>query len=679
MTKFNYDGTPSVSRERVLEETALNVEEVTQEVTSEQEEIDTLFDEALAVHIFGQEYLKELSDLLNNQIDVPESAPEVRAAVLRQSNIPSGSYIDFALFRQAVETIFDALNLKQQDLIDFTGDPNTDTHTYKIKQRQNIGDDLTLLDLFLAGLIIPGAYIAARIAASQMIGTTDSTGFPIFGPLLGEAIALLFLLGLDSLAVKAELKKSKVNTKINGMSPEEFVDYLDQNPKEIHAVLENSGFKNTTKIEDFKIIKDFCLDYIFRTPTSAYDHWLTYYHVSSAQPFLERMIELSPRYSEKWKYISGENFDVKEFVKQGERALETALSAAPPAGPLRESIRQNLLGMQDAFRSSMFSAVAAIRTGYRNSIAVLLNDFLPFPDNLTLDSGLSIGNEPVGLTINLNKTLICCLLRIFAGFPPETLRLMSKILALGAINLQLNFRNIMGRYIQNLFNTYVLTVIGMVETVRTELLNQIFGVLGEDSEIIDLILACTPAKEILFQVFKQFNLLFDQLKRMLLDVTSTIDFTEESFQLWELNVPLKRTLLFIAELLEALAIELEFGGGVLCATRQSISTDSDDKNKTRILDSDLTKDFVEGFVSKNVPAHEFTPEFKQRYDAGKYLTIKGKKVLLENSENISNNAVNTLVNYCTEELSQERQVAAQTKIKEAIKSYQAKKNESSRN
>lgn len=668
MPNFSYDGTPKINRKRVLEdiENNLPVERESPELT--QEQVDELFDNTVPVAKLGEDILDELVRVINNTIPVPESAGQVRAAIIRRSTIPAGQWIDFNLFHQSVDLIIKASFLKSSDLIDFTGDPNTDTQEYLIKQRQNIGDSLSTVDLFLAGAVIPAAYIASRLVAQQLVGP-----IPVLNNLVGEAIAFLFLLGLDRLAIKAQIEKSKINTTINGMSADAFVDFLADNPSEIHKILKDANIPDTNKIEDFKIIRDFALKYISTHNTSEYDSWLAYYHIANSQSMLERVIEVSPRYSQKWAFAAGDDFNIKEFVRGSSNRLTQAAFSEFRAGnnTLRSAIRNNLIPMKGAYKQSMIQMVAQARSGYRNIITSLMHDYLPFPKSLDVPisiPGLS-GIPQIAITINLNKTLLCCVVRIFSAFSPDTLRLYARILRLGSMGIRLNFQNLMGKYVQTLYNQYVFSVIGMVDAVKNKIINEVFGVFNKDSELIDWILACTPAEEILFQVMKEFNKLFDILKRLLLDVASMVNFSADTFELWAFDTPVQRTLLFISELLESIAIEIENGGGVLCPIRRDQFGSSDKKDRINpIIDKDAATEFVTNFKAKTVPTINFSKEFLEKYNLGKEMIVKGNAVKIEDSSEISDEAINTIINHCTEELDPEKQIAIRDRIKSVLSS-----------
>lgn len=669
---FKYDGKPQITRERILEESERIDNEFQQQKYIEEEEVHNLFVDILSVAVLGKEIQDELKDKINNILPVPESAPHIRAAVKRRSTIPQGSYIDFSLFAQAVDTVLRSRRIKPQSLVDFTGDPNVDTYEYEIKQRQNIDSDLTTVDLFLAGAVLPAAYIASRIIAAQLVGGGGS----FTGAIVAEAIAFLFLLGLDRLAIKAELQKSNLNTTINGMSPGDFVDFLDDNPSEIHKILQESGISDTNKIADFVTIRDFCLEQFSRITTSEYDSWQAYHQVALQNFNLERVLEISPRYSDRWNFVRDEEFSLESYIAQGANSIRNALNRPRP-NTFEERLRSNLLPMRESYKQGILFAAAQARTGYRNIISNLMNDFLPLPTIQVGDESLEglPGLPQIALTINLNKTLLCCVLRIFSAFPPASLRLFAQILRLGAMSFQLNFRTIIGKYINATWNEYVYVVIGMIESVRNEILGSIFDVFRKDSDAIDLILACTPIQEILFQLLQQFNHLTNLLRRLLLDAYAQFDSGSDASTAWELDFPMKRTLLFIAELLDAIAIELEYSGSVLCPTRGvADNAGNGNRNQTdEVIDPDVAPQFVLNFTTDKVPRIQFSQEFLERNNLGRDIVIRDRTYRFENTEDISNEAVLTLVNSCKDELDPEKQVAIQKRIKDVIISLSKQK------
>jgi len=248
---FDFDGRPGINRERILTESEKNIaEEISAEDSSELE-IAQIFESVLDVAIFGQEILNELKDHISNTLDVPKTAPQVRAAIMRvDPTIPEGAHITFSLFTQCIDELLKARRINKKDLIQFVGDPNLDTQNYEILQRRNISDDLTVVDLFLAGAVIPASYVASRMVAMHLVGP-----IPVLAPLIGEAIAFLFLLGLDRLAVKAQLKDSGLTTQVNGMDIDDYVDFLADNPAEIHKVLKDSNYIDSNRIEDCRMIR----------------------------------------------------------------------------------------------------------------------------------------------------------------------------------------------------------------------------------------------------------------------------------------------------------------------------------------------------------------------------------------------------------------------------------------
>ncbi len=675
MYNFDYNGKPTISRERILDESEMILnEELSKEDISE-DSATSVIDEAVNTAVFGQAILDQLNAKIINILPVPESQPNIRAAVLRRSDrIPLGSYIDFSLFAESIDSILKAKKFRSNDLVDFTGDPSTDTHNYNIKQRQTLGDDLSTFDLFMAGLVLPGAYIASRLAAYQLIGP-----LPVLGPLAGEAIAFLFLLGLDRYAIKAEVKRSNVNTKINGMDPEDFVDFLADNPKEIHAILNAANIPDSNKLADYKLIQDYAIKTILAQATSEYDAWLAYYQISYTNHSLERVIEMSPRYSSKYAFIADKQFNINDAIKAGARRTEQ-FTTLRDQYTLRAGLVRNLQPMREAYKQPILRSVLQASTAYRNIISTLLNDFLP--SNLIPDVNLSsadvFGNiqipgtaaplPPFELTINLNKQILCCLINIFGAFPPDFLKFLAKILRLSVYGIHLNFRQLMANYINGVLNEFLNAAIGLIEEVRNELFRQIFSVLNQDNDLIDLILACLPAREILMQIFKQFNALTELLRKLFIDVRNSVDLSGEAGQFWEIPFPFKRTILFIAELLDAIAIELEYGGGVLCYHGRHLPDQNKQKSPRidQIIDPDLASQFILNFKTSKVPIVEFDKEFLERFNLGNELIIKGKKVVFENLPDSSEAALATILSVCGEELGQEQQESIRARIKNII-------------
>lgn len=675
MYNFDYQGTPKITRERILDESEhLLQEEISQEKLSE-DAVNSLFDSVVDTAILGQAILDQLGAKIRNILPVPESEPNVRAAVLRRSdNIPLGSYIDFSLFSLSIDSILKAKKFRSNDLVDFTGDPATDTHNYMIKQRQTLGDSLSTLDLFMAGLVLPGAYIASRMVAYQLIGP-----LPVLGPLAGEAIAFLFLLGLDRYAVKAEIKRSNVTTKINGMDPEDFVDYLADNPKEIHAILKSANIPDSNKLSDYRLIQDYAIKTILSEATSEYDSWLAYYQISYTNHSLERTIEISHRYSDKYKFVANNQFNINDAIKAGARRTEQFTTLGNQY-TLRAGLVRNLQPMREAYKQPILRSMLQASTAYRNIISTLLNDFLPsnlIPDvnlssadifgNITIP-GTAAALPPFELTINLNKQILCCLINIFGAFPVDFLNLLAKILRLSVYGIHLNFRQLMANYINGILNEFTNAALGLIEEVRNEIFRQIFSVLNQDNELIDLILACLPAREILMQIFKQFNALTELLRKLLIDLRNNVDLSGEAGQFWEIPFPFKRTILFIAELLSAIAIELEYGGGVLCYHSRHLPDQNKQKNPRidQLIDPDLASQFILNFKTPKVPVVEFDKDFLERFNVGDSLIIKNKKVFFENLPEASEEALATILSVCGEELGQENQEAIRNRIKNII-------------
>lgn len=669
MYNFDYDGSPKITRQRILDESEVAFQEELSQPSLSEDSVNEIFDTAIDSAILGEAILDQLKAKIVNILPVPESQPTVRAAVLRRSDrIPLGSYIDFSLFAESIDSILKAKKFRSNDLVDFTGDPSTDTLNYNIKQRQTLGDSLSTLDLFMAGVVLPGAYIASRLAAYQLIGP-----LPVLGPLAGEAIAFLFLLGLDRYAVKAEVKRSKINTKINGMDAEDFVDFLADNPKEIHAILRAANIPDSNKLSDYRLIQDYAIKTILSEATSEYDSWLAYYQISYSNHALERIIEMSSRYSSKYAFVANKDFNINDAIKAGARSTEQFTTLGNQY-TLRAGLVRNLQPMREAYKQPLLRSVLQASTAYRNIISTLLNDFLP--SNLIPDINLSTGNINVGvgvlppfeLTINLNKQILCCLINIFGAFPIDFLKFLARMLRLSVYGVHLNFRQIMANYISGVLNEFTNAALGMIEEVRNELFSQIFSVLNQDNELVDLILACLPAREILMQIFKQFNALTELLRKLILDVRNSVDVSGEAGQFWEIPFPFKRTILFIAELLDAIAIELEYGGGVLCYNSRYLPDQNKQKNPRidQKIDPDLASQFILNFKTPKVPIVEFDKEFLDRFNAGNYLTIKNKKVVFESLPENSDAALATIMAVCGEELGQEQQEAIRNRIKNII-------------
>lgn len=660
---FGYDGTPKIDRDRILQGAGAEPTPSIESVIAPQEKVDETIAEVVRTLIFANDLQKELADKVSNIMPVPETAPAVRASVMRRSNIPKGQYIDFALFRQAVDTLLRARSLKTKDLVDFVGDPSIDDKTYQIKQRLNIGDELGVLELFLAGAVIPGVYIASRVLMTQL----KLDIIPIFGTLLKEGIAYLLLLGLDAIAVKAMLRDNGISTLIDGIPAEQYVDYLEQNPQEIHKVLEDKNIPDANKLDDFRAIQQFALNTIRRSETSEYDSWMAYFQVGNSRSNLERVVQISPNYSERWRFVSDEDFDIQNFVSHGESVLRRVQAQSPNnAFTLKERLRRSILPMQDAQNDAINLMVSDIQAGYRNMITSLLYDYLPFPSEMELlpEEFVEAG---LGISIDLNRSLLCCLVRIFSGFDPQTLRLFANILKLGAVRFQLHASNLLERYIQSIANDLLLSILSAIDTLKYEIINQILSVLNEDGEIMELIIACTPAKEILLKVIEQFNLLVDQLKRLIIKFAENIRITSDSMLSWGIDFPGKRTLLFLSELLNVLADEIELPGSRLCPGFGNYESERSRNRFNERVDPEVAPEFVRNFKTDLVPTIDFSAEFLRKYSAGKEIIRDGVRVPLDNVDEVSPEVMRSRTRQCQDELSSDRQIAIQERIRNAIK------------
>lgn len=655
---FGFNGIPSIDRNRILEESEMAQKEIENDVSVSEDEASKVFDFALETAVLGQKILDQLNKKVNNYIPVPPEAGKIRAAILRRTDrIPEGKYIDFSLFAECLDMILKSRKIKVTDLVDFTGDPNVDTENYNIKQRVEIGDDLTTVDLFLAGLILPASYIASRMVAHSLVGAV-----PPLGALVGEAIAFMFLLGLDRLAIKAELEKRSI-TIVNGQKMQDYVDYLADNPKEIHKILKNADIPDSDKIGDYKAISTFALNYIYRTPTAEYDSWLAYQHISYSNHELERILEMASNYSSKWSFVAAHQFNINEYIRANAIRLDY-LAQVPDQGTLEAGIKRNLMAMRGAWKQPIIQSIQTASYGYRNIISTLLNEWLP-PFKFDL---VNIPEIDFVLTINANKTLLCCLVRILGAFDPSALRLFAKILRLGAMGIQLNYRNIMSNYIYLLFNEFANAAVNAVTAVRDEVTKYIFAAFQKDSDLIDLILACTPVQELIFEILQQFNHLSNLLRRLLLQVGEKARLQEESFNVYLDIGAGRRSLLFIAELLDAIAIEIEQNSGILCIGRKPVPSQDGGKtsNSNEMLDPELTTQFILNFKTSKVPIVDFDKDFLEENNLGKTIYTKGKTFIIENSETIDAAQLSSLVNLCQDELSIENQTAIRERLKKVI-------------
>jgi hypothetical protein len=438
---LDYDGKPVRGFKRILKDSLSQLSETDPSFFKDDvvEDEAAIFNELAKVLMKGAKLKAGLGDMDPAGFIPVEEGARVVASIQRVGSSNPIDRISFGLFKEACEFLtsrnsaIDEEFLMQFEFVDYELGHTEINAAHKGKKKDTGKDWITqFLDALspMAGLML-SSYFLNLAGTNQGKPPTpdgpDSTGTQVQQQNLlgvGVGIALLIELGTSYSAFNQVFSGGE---NILNEDLQEQYEALRNDPAARKQVLEDVGYDyealvQNKKFDDYKAIKTYALEYISsRSLDLRYDHWIAWANVVENQEMITGSLAMAPMFSKKWK-IFGETNDVSVFNS------ELDVGAIGGIGPEETDFEDDLVN----------AAKEGLVTGLKNYFGSVLT---------VSDDHYNKAAQTYSMQIDAR--LMCCIVWFLGPLDTSTLKRMSELMRLLALNTRVNFKDLISRLIHD--------------------------------------------------------------------------------------------------------------------------------------------------------------------------------------------------------------------------------------
>lgn len=424
---LDYKGIPDFIRERELSLTNVSSNRLNAFLSKEASvsREDAIFDSNTRVFIKGEALKQAIANMDPAGFIPVEDGAAVRASIHRILSGGRNDIILFGLFKESCEFIASRnTSIDEEFLLKFNiVDSKLESSTITTKHKSIVSDGNDWITSFLeqlssfAGMLIAGkmADLSFLISPQLDINSEGGTGaFKSWGA-QGSLIALCLLIELG--VSQFEFKRLYGNSSSVPKDIKDNFESLYNDPSKREEILNGAGFdyslfKQNQRFNDYKAIKDYCVEYISKHQDSLnYDHWISFSQVIDSQAVIKQTLALAPAFSNKWrKYYS--------IGPQSQTTTTTTIDTVID--------NENVLGDFVAYKMN-------------TSLSEYLTDV-----GRTVNS--SYDKTYQSLAYEVDPSLICCLVWYLGPLDTTSLKQISSVLKIANLGTYLNAKDMLSYF-----------------------------------------------------------------------------------------------------------------------------------------------------------------------------------------------------------------------------------------
>ena len=505
-------------------------------------------------------------------IPVPEEMQNVRAAVKRKDSAePNGSRISFALFLTSVKK-YEELKLQYFLTIQDTISENPELSAVKKTElKHKVVNGISAADLLIFSSLWLLNYTATKyqeiftIPTLSQIATAGDSGNP--GAVVAGAAKMVYAIAFAAFidAIYSDTDGSEISSETEMVNPEE----LSRTERlAVEKISEN----------DYDVILDYAVRYIYSTTDQKYDPWISYLTVRKSRNSSVDMYAYYPTYSK------------AEFLRLNvteDSGYESSSDSDYATSTLKERFEQNF---EDAMH---------IKTAFNGS------DTDSMYRRISARNRMVFNTAAQASAYKLTKDQICCFVRILTrnGVDRRTIKMMRCIIKAASKTLSASlFMGFSDKFLSEIKSLDIGALLinrikGVLSNIMTRIFNKFVSRL-DNAMTNDISDKCSL-----------FNNTLDSLIDSLDDIVSNIQkqFSLESARLQrslqnsELTLQTKYQIRMLNDIELILAAILD----------QSLE-------ECALLDDDVAEEILDEFISGfNVPSNQYTidisDEMREKY------------------------------------------------------------------
>lgn len=569
---LDYRGLPDFIRERELATTNVSRARINSFIdkAKPQSQEDIVFDDLAKIYLKG-EALKNAIGEMGLQTFIPvEDGASVKASIQRIYSSRT-DIITFGQFKEACEFIASRNSSIDEDfLLKFKViDPKLENTsiTTKYKGIKNNGNDwissfLEQLSSF-AGMLIAGkmADLSFLISPQLDIDSEGGSGsFKSWGA-QGSAIAICLLIELgvslfefkrlygDSVAIPDSIKSD--------------FESLYNDPSKRESILTDAGFdyklfKENQRFNDYKAIKDYCIDFISKNQDDlSYDHWISYSQVVDLHLMVTQTMPLAPSFSDKWR---------------------RAYSDGP-----------------DSYSSTATSVVENVDTQSLGDFVVynMNSAMMQYLRDISANANATYDLTYKSLGFEVDPALICCLVWYLGPMDLESLKKISSILRIASLNTHSNAKDLLSYFGESVLTSLMHMMCHYASQVLDSTIKQFYKKMSNvpDETLNTANRNCIGFKVILSISRISLKFIVNYIEELVKQLSGIIHSITSKTQAHSANIQKKRTFKTLSLLLDHIIANIEHIQP-LCPTIDKMNS---------VIDNDSIADNTFNLVATIIP------------------------------------------------------------------------------